>query len=202
MEKSKVGSNKTKNSNLSKNNKNSIIRTKMVKTSSREKIMEIEKNAIVRNKRKKLIFTLSTLLLVLVIILAYNNSNKKIEIDELTDISSLNADKYQSEILNLYNRDGQLELFEQEMDRIQSLVGTYVISNSTLKANSFNDLITKLNNEINDNTWVELSSQKSKYYLGKYSIDENGYVKFKFSTKKIEPKWINDKEIEKYIILN
>lgn len=202
MEKSKVGSNKTKNSNLSKNNKNSIIRTKMVKTNSREKIMEIEKNAIIRNKRKKLIFTLSTLLLVLVIILAYNNSNKKIEIDELTDISSLNADKYQSEILNLYNRDGQLELFEQEMDRIQSLVGTYVISNSTLKANSFNDLITKLNNEINDNTWVELSSQKSKYYLGKYSIDENGYVKFKFSTKKIEPEWINNKEIEKYIILN
>lgn len=199
MERSKVGSKKVKNSNLSKN---SIIKEKMVKTSSREKIMQLEKNAIIKNKRNKVIFTLSALLLVLVIVLVYNNSNKKIIIDEYTDISDLNANKYQSEILDLYNRDGQLEAFMQEMDRVQSLVGTYVISNSTLKSNSFDELISKLNNEINDDTWVELNSQKSKYYLGKYSIDDKGYVKFKFGSKKIEPEWINNSEIERYIILN
>lgn len=193
MEKSKVGSKKVKNS---------MNRTKMVKTNSREKIMEIEKNAIIRNKRKKLIFTLSTLLLVLLVILVSNNLNRKVNIDETSNIANLNANKYQSEIINLYNREGQLDLFMKEMDRIQSLVGTYVISNSTLKSNSFNELITKLNNEINDPTWVELNSQKSKYYLGKYIIDDNGYVKFKFGTKKIEPEWINNEKIERYIILN
>jgi hypothetical protein len=182
----------------SKYTKNSNI----ARTNSREKIMEIEKNAIIRNKRNKILFTLSTLLLCLLVILIVKNLDKKIVIDEYSNITELDPNKYQAEILSLYNREGQLEAFLKEMDRVQSLVGRYLISNSTLKEDSFSNLVKTLNNEINREIWVELDSEKSTYYLGKYSIDENGYVKFRFETKEIQPNWINDERVQKYIILN
>lgn len=202
MDKSKVGSKKVKNNSLFKTKTVSSIKSKIAKTNSREKIREIEKNAIIRNKRNRNLFTLTTLLLVLTIILIYNNSNKRIAIDEYSNIIDLDSKKYQSEILQLYNREGELEAFLTEMNRVQTLVGTYLISNSTLEENSFRELTKNLNKEINKEIWVKLNSEKSKYYYGDYTIDNSGYVKFKFNTKEIEPKWVNDDSVSKYIILN
>lgn len=202
MEKSKVGSKKVKNNSLFKTKAVSSVKNKMAKTNSREKINEIEKNAIIRNKRNRNLFTVTTLLLVVTVILLYNNSNKKIVIDEYSNIVDLDSKKYQSEILQLYNREGESEAFLTEMNRVQTLIGTYLISNSTIDKNSFSDLIKSLNKEINKEIWVNLNSEKSKYYYGEYRIDSGGYVKFKFGSKEIEPNWINDEQISKYIILN
>lgn len=202
MERSKVGSKKAKNNSLFKTKAVSSIKSKIAKTNSREKIKEIEKNAIIRNKRNRNLFTLTTLLLVLTIILMYNNSNKKIAIDEYSNIINLDSKKYQTEILELYNREGELEEFLTEMNRVQSLIGTYLISNSTLEENSFSGLTKSLNKEINKEIWVKLNSEKSKYYYGEYIIDNGGYVKFKFDSKEIQPNWINDVRVSKYIILN
>lgn len=198
MIESKVGSNKIRSSKLSKN--------KHGKKSSREKIMMVEKrSAIVNNTKvflKKNFLKITILLFALLVILVYTNSNKKISIDENTDISKLSSDKYSSEIVNLYNRDGQLDEFLIEMNRVQSLVGIYLISNSTLKENSFSELIKTLNKEINNDKWVDLNSEKSKYYNGKYTIDDSGNLKFKFASKEIEPDWISSDSISRYIILN
>jgi len=187
---------------LSKNNIKATIKSKNGKTISREKIIMAERKSIIMNKFKKNIFIITTLLFVLFIIILFINSNKKISVDEYSNISNLNADKYSTEIINLYNRDGDLDKFLVEMNRVQTLVGTYIISNSTLKENSFSELIKTLNNEINNDKWVKLNSKKSNYYNGKYNIDNNGNVKFKFETKKIEPNWINSENISRYITLN
>ncbi|MDD2376770.1 MAG: hypothetical protein PHD15_04165 [Clostridia bacterium] len=185
-----------------RNNLNTTIKSKYGKTSSREKIIMAERKSIIINKFKKNIFKISTVLLILLIVLIYTNSNKKIVVDEYSDISELNVNKYSSEIVALYNRNDQLDKFKEEMSRVQTLVGTYVISNSTLKENSFSELIKTLNNEINNDKWVNLDSEKSKYYNGKYNIDSNGNVKFKFNNKEIEPNWINNEDISRYITLN
>jgi|GEM_PF-1945909 len=191
--------NKIRNNELSKN---TTIKSNNRKTNSRKKIIMAEKRSIIANKLKKDILKIVALLFILLIVIIYINSNKKLNIDENSNISKLDTNKYSSEIINLYNRDSQLDKFSLEMDRVQTLIGTYVISNSTLKENSFSELIKTLNNEINNNKWVKLASQKSSYYSGKYSIDENGYLKFKFDSKKIEPNWINNEKISRYIILN
>lgn len=200
MIESKVGSNKVKN------NINAVTKSKHGKKSSREKIMMVEKRSIILNNLnvffKKNFLKITMLLLVLLIILVYTNSNKKISIDEYSDISKLSSNKYSSEIVNLYNRDGQLDIFLTEMNRVQNLVGIYLISNSTLKENSFSELIKTLNKEINDDEWKNLNSEKSKYYNGKYTIDDSGNLKFKFDSKDIEPEWINNENISRYVALN
>lgn len=202
MSKSKVVSNKIINSKSSK----SITSKKMGKTNSREKINAIERRIIIlKNLRtffKRNVLKVATLLIILSVIIVYTNSNKREVVDASSDISTLSAGKYSSEIVSLYNRDGEQDAFLKEMNRVQSLVGTYVISNSTLKEDSFSNLIKTLNKEINENSWTELKSEKSKYYNGKYTIDENGNLKFKFASKQIEPLWINNKDVSKYIILN
>jgi hypothetical protein len=194
MVKSKVSSNNIRNSKLSKNNTN--------EKSIRDKIKMIERKSAILNNLKKNGIKVAMLILVLLVILIYTNLNKKIVIDEYTNISKLSSNKYSKEIVNLYNRDGQLDMFLNEMDRVQNLVGVYVISNSTLRENGFSDLIKTLNKEINNDKWVKLNSEKSKYYNGKYSIDNDGNVKFKFDTKKIEPSWVSNESISRYIILN
>jgi hypothetical protein len=206
MIKNKVGSKKAKKGNLSNSNINILTKNNNHKKTSREKIIIAEKRSIIKNNIKMFfknnVFKIATTLLILFVILVNMNMNKKINIDENTDISKLSYAKYNSEILDLYNRDGQLDLFLAEMNRVQSLVGMYVVSNSTLKENSFSNLVKTLNKEINDDNWVTLNSEKSKYYNGTYSIDESGNLKFKFSNKSIEPEWINDGNISRYIILN
>lgn len=194
--------NRIRNSKVSKNNINATIKSKQGKTSSREKIIMAERKSIIVNKFKKNILKVTPVLLILVIVLIYANSNKKLEINENSDISNLNASKYKNEIVELYNRNDQLDKFLTEMSRVQTLVGTYVITNSTLNENSFSELVKTLNNEINNDKWVKLDSEKSNYYNGKYTIDDNGNVKFKFETKEIEPSWINSENISRYITLN
>ncbi|MDF2865492.1 MAG: hypothetical protein K0R72_301 [Clostridia bacterium] len=206
MIENKVGSNKKTSSKLYKNNINVENSNRHGKKSNREKIMIMEKRSIMINNIKilfkKNFLKLSILFLALLVILIYTNSNKKISIDEYSNISELNASKYSSEIVNLYNRDGQLDLFLAEMNRVQSLVGIYLISNSTLKENSFSNLIKDLNKEINNDNWLKLDSEKSKYYNGKYTIDDTGNLKFKFGNKNMEPNWINNDNISRYVILN
>ena len=181
---------------------NKTVRSKNSETSSRKKIIMAEKRSIIMHKIRKNIFLIVTVIIILSVVLIYTNSNKKIAIDENVNISNLNLNEYSTEIVNLYDRDGQLDKFETEMNRVQTLIGTYLISNSTLNENSFSNLVKTLNSEINKDKWAILNSEKSNYYNGEYIIDNNGNLKFKFGSKKIEPNWINSEILQRYITLN
>lgn len=206
MEKSKVGVKKIKDTKVSEININAVNRNKSSRKSSKISSQETLNENVIMNPFKTFFskhgLKLATLLLVLIVIAIFTSINQKINVDENSDIAALNADKYSKEIVNLYNRDQQLNEFYTEMNRVQTLVGTYLISNCTLNDNSFSGLVKNLNKEINNDIWPSLNSEKSKYYNGKYSIDENGNLKFKFSSKKIEPTWIHDESIARYVIFN
>ncbi len=202
MIKSKVRGNKAKNRKLNKNNINLKTNININEHSCREKIRMIERKSAILSKVKKNFIKIAALVSVILVILIFTNLNKKIVIDEYTNIAELSSNKYSKEIIQLYNRDGELDTFLKEMNRVQSLIGVYVISNSTLKESSFSDLVKNLNKEINNNEWIKLNSSKSIYYNGQYTIDDSGNLKFKFGSKNIEPSWINDESIRRYITLN
>ncbi|MEG1705030.1 MAG: hypothetical protein RR290_00450 [Clostridia bacterium] len=132
--------------------------------------IKVTKNSIFN---KKYVRIATIFLAVLILIILITNMNKKIEINKDTNISKLDSSKYITEIISLYNRDGEETKFLTEMNRVQTLIGTYLINNSTLKENSFSDLVKKLNNEINNDKWNSLNSFKSVYYNGKYSINDS-----------------------------
>ena len=73
------------------------------------------------------------LALVIVIFVIIKVGNKeKIVLNDDTILTTLNTNEYSSEIKAMYDREGQKELFIKEMDRIQSLIGAYIIENMTI----------------------------------------------------------------------
>ena len=137
----------------------------------------------------------------LVIVLINFSDGSNVKLTE-NNVSKVDISKKASEIVSMYNRDGEKELFIKEMSRIQNLVATYLISNMTTDETSKEGVIEEIKNELSSDNWNKILSEKSSYYRGTYLIDENGNVKFKFETEFIEPSWIKDEDVSKYVVLN
>lgn len=135
------------------------------------------------------------------VIIAIQKAPKK-QLTDSTIFTTLDVNKYQKEILDMYNRDGQKELFAKEMSRIQELIGSYIVENMTMSDDGLKNIIDDINEELKAKTWGNIVNNKSTYYIGDYSVDSKGNIKFRFGTKQIEPNWVNDESVSKYIILN
>lgn len=118
------------------------------------------------------------------------------------NISEINSQKNYSKILEIYNKDGMKDKFIRDYNEVQNAVGMYIMNNSTIENDSFSNIVSKLNSEFKKAKWDENIVCKPSDWNGTWSVDENGIVKFKFSSSKIEPKYIDDEEIIKKVIKN
>lgn len=134
-----------------------------------------------------------------VIILCVVNS-KSITVS--TDISQLNTSKYSEQILKEYEKEGKKEEFLDYYDEIQSAVGVYIIENSTLEDDSLKNIIDDINSKLENQEYEGLGVTKSNTWNGKWSVDNEGILKFRFDTKSIEPSWATSSELEGKIIFN
>ena len=98
------------------------------------------KKSYTLDRKKFLIFVFSIVVIISVIIIVVS-LNKKIEINDSTDISKLNATKYCTEIKSEYNKDENKNKFIDDCNKIQEKIGMYIINNSTLDDTSFENLI-------------------------------------------------------------
>lgn len=159
------------------------------------------KKSYTLDRKKFLIFVFSIVVIISVIIIVVS-LNKKIEINDSTDISKLNATKYCTEIKSEYNKDENKNKFIDDCNKIQEKIGMYIINNSTLDDTSFENLISKLNESLADNNFSIIEMDNSTYWNGTWSVDNKGKLKFKFSNKKIEPDWISDVTVSNFVITN
>lgn len=138
------------------------------------------------------------------IILSINIILKNIgkNITETSDILSMDVSSNKSKIKELYETSDQLNNFIVEQDKVQTSVGKYILENSTMESNSFANIKEKLDIELQKSEWESLDVKRSKFWSGSWILDETGTVKFKFSSKEIEPNWINDEKVNKLIIKN
>ena len=159
------------------------------------------KKSYTLDRKKFLIFVFSIVVIISVIIIVVS-LNKKIEINDSTDISKLNATKYCTEIKSEYNKDENKNKFIDDCNKIQEKIGMYIINNSTLDDTSFENLISKLNENLSDNNFLIIEMDNPTYWNGTWSVDNKGKLKFKFSNKKIEPDWISDVTVSNFVIIN
>ena len=159
------------------------------------------KKSYTLDRKKFLIFVFSIVVIISVIIIVVS-LNKKIEINDSTDISKLNATKYCTEIKSEYNKDENKNKFIDDCNKIQEKIGMYIINNSTLDDTSFENLISKLNENLADNNFSIIEMDNPTYWNGTLSVDNKGKLKFKFSNKKIEPDWISDDTVSNFVITN
>ncbi|MEG1008529.1 MAG: hypothetical protein RSE41_08980 [Clostridia bacterium] len=154
----------------------------------------ITTNVVKNIKKNNNLFKIILLLIVVVIVVfCVSSIGREKVINSKTDMFKVNTKKYSSVIVFDYNKTGE-QLFITEMENVQNVVANYLLENSTTDKNSFKKLVKKVNSEINKNKSKVLNFSKSKYYVGKYNINKDGQVKFKFD-KNVDPKWNN-----KYII--
>ena len=138
---------------------------------------------------------------VIISIVIFNiiNNIKWISDINTADISSINASTYSTEILEQYNKNGEKEKFEEYITKLEKSIAIYILNNTTIESDSFKKLVKRADKVINSNDWNELNIEKDTYYNGKYYLDENGKLKFKFEIKEIEPIWAKD---SKYVTLH
>lgn len=178
-------------------NKKKVVKKEVVKKGNK-KVASGKKYQIENLPR----FIIAAIIILVVIIVIFTILGRKEPIDTNTNISDLNAKKYDKEILAEYEKEGQKLKFIKDQENIQSKIGIYIINNSTIEENSFDEMKTKLETILASNDWKELEIQKPTFWNGTWSLDDKGNVKFKFQVKAIEPSWATDKDMTDIIILN
>lgn len=166
----------------------------------KKKKLRIGKLVITDLKRFLLSIIVFILIIVCICIVVLKiNDNSDIKSD---DIANISVSKNHSKILEFYNKEGMREKFISDYNEVQKAVGMYIMNNSTLDNDSFSNIISSLNDEFKKEKWDESIIKKPTDWNGVWSVDENGIVKFKFSSAKIEPAYIDDKEIISKVIKN
>lgn len=145
--------------------------------------------------RKRFLIFIGVLVILMSCVIIIVSLNKKIEINEATDISKLNAGKYYSEIVSEYNKDESKNRFIDDYNNIQNMIGLYIINNSTTNDSSFENLVSEINDALNKNDFEKFGLDTPTFWNGEWSVNEKGKLRFKFQNKKIEPIWIDDEEL-------
>ncbi len=179
-----------KDNNIAENKKENI-----------EKKSTKNKKIIIKNQKKFLISILVIVLIIIIIVLLINKNAKK-DLLTIEDYSSIDASKYSKELLEKYNTNESKEKFLSDYDLVQGAVGLYIMNNSTLNNNSFETIISNIEEILRKKEWTKLDIDTPSYWNGTWSITSEGIVKFKFSDKVIEPSWKNDEELTNKLVFN
>ena len=168
----------------------------------KEKKKKIKIGKLVIKDMKRFCISIAIFLLaILVICILISNIGKK-DVGSISDLSSINADKNSVELLSKYEESGMKEVFVSDYQSIQNYVGMYIMNNSTTDENSFKNIVSDLNKKLNKEKWEESLGEKPITWNGTWSVNDEGVVKFKFATKKIEPNWLKNTDISTKIIFN
>ncbi len=165
---------------------------KEVKNKSKAKIQ-------IKDKRKFAI-GIALIIAIIVIVILLIVLNKKADISNVSDFSTLNTSKYSDELLAKYQTEESKNKFLEDYDLVQGAVGVYIITNSTTDEDSFTKLLNQLTDILKKEEFSKLSIDKPSFWNGEWQIDDQGIVKFKFGSKNITPSWVNDEELINKIV--
>src|SRR5574344_252738 len=151
---------------------------------------------------KRFLSFIAVIVFIVAVIIVLIASNRKVEINDATDISKLNVSKSSKEILKEYNKDGMEEKFISDFDNLQNGISIYLISNSSTDSSTFENLVVEVNGILKTGNFEKLELTNPKTWNGTWSLDDSGKLKFKFENSSIEPSWVNDSKVQGKIIKN
>lgn len=119
-----------------------------------------------------------------------------------SDAQMKNVKKYEIKILEEYSKEGKKEQFLKLCEEMQQKSLAYVLENVTENADSYNTNL-KTVQEIyrkKEFSKLNINYDNVNYWVGTWSVDEKGNVKFKFADNSIKPSWTADNNINSYIL--
>lgn len=139
-----------------------------------------------------------TVIISVIVGINVHNAHKSLELNVDTEYSEENALKAR----NLYNTEDMKNEFLDVAESISSSVSQKLLDGTVIDSASLNKSIQNINEVLSSTNWDTLSLVRPTKWIGTWYLDASGFVKFKFSSKTLEPDWAGDESVSKYIVLN
>lgn len=152
---------------------------------------------------KKYIPVILLIIVIVVVILiattlVVNNykKNKPIIPDNSLELVSENE---MAKIKEKYEDKRKQQDFLDLCSEIELAVTNRFLDGSVTNEDELNEAIKETNEILKSNNWDKLGLKYNSYWMGTWSVDSSGKVKFSFKYKEIVPSWVNSEEVSKYI---
>lgn len=146
------------------------------------------------------IFSAIALTLIISIIVCINAFSKNV-------IYTLNVDNEYSEesalkAKQLYDTSEMKDEFVQTFEEISAVLSSKLLDGTITDEQALRGSIKNINKTLSSNDWSALNLNRPVKWIGTWYLNDNGFLKFKFSSKAFEPSWVNQERVSEYIVLN
>ena len=151
-------------------------------------------------KNKSMLIFITILIAVIIIaisvVVSQYNKNKPIVPDRYIEVSS---SQDMLKIKSAYESEGKKEEFLSICEAIELATANKLLDGSVTNNEQLSKAIVNINNILASEDWSSLGIETEDYWMGKWSLDTKGDVKFEFQNNNLKPSWVQDEEIKKYI---
>jgi len=156
--------------------------------------LKINLNVLVRN-----IIILVVLIAAIIVIICVPNSG---EFSPDVTESKYKSEKNAEELKLKYEEDGNKEKFLADISNIQNAVSMALLNDEIVNESQLKTRIKEINKVLKKDDWSMLNIDVPTFWVGTWSVDSTGTVKFTFINDKCIPEWANDEDAIVHIILN
>ena len=156
--------------------------------------MKINLNVLVRN-----IIIFIVLIAVIILVIFIPKSGKfSPDVTKSKYKSESNAE----ELKQAYEKEGVKEQFLQDVSEIQNAVSMALLNDEVVNDEKLKERISEINAVLKEADWSMLDIQIPTFWVGTWSVDKSGTVKFTFVNDKCIPSWAYDEDAKVHIVLN
>ena len=120
---------------------------------------------------------------------------------------TLNVDNEYSEESALkaqqsYDTSEMKDEFVQTFEEISAVLSSKLLDGTITDEQALRESIKNINKTLSSNDWSALNLNRPVKWIGTWYLNDNGFLKFKFSSKAFEPSWVNQECVSEYIVLS
>lgn len=154
---------------------------------------KVNVNIVVRN----VIILIVAVAILLFIILVPNSG----EFSPNVNKSRYRSDKNAEQLKLVYEEEGNKEKFLSDVQLIQNAVSMAILNDNVVDAATMESKVNELNKELKQNKWKTLNIEVPTFWVGTWSVDNSGSVKFTFLNKDSVPSWVEDSDVKNHIVV-
>lgn len=116
--------------------------------------------------------------------------------------SRYRTEKNADELKAVYEKQGNKEKFLDDVSKIQNAVSMALLNNNVVDEKTMNSRIDDINKEMKKDKWDLLGIEVPVFWVGTWSVDNVGTVKFTFLNKASIPSWAADEDAAPHVIID
>jgi len=141
-----------------------------------------------------------TVIISLIVGVSVYNKNKVYVLDASSDdyMEEENALKAKS----IYDTKEMKEEFLTISQKLSNTVYSKLLDGTVTDESTLKSFVNRYNRILVTEDWESIGVDYPSEWIGTWYLDNNGFVKFKFAAKIIEPTWVQDEDVKDYIVAN